>query len=326
MPSAARVGGLVAAWYISSAFAVLVLKALFQGKFAQEFSFPLTITTTSNIVSFTIASFARPGSDDSPATKRYGAVVGAMTALEIGLSNWALTMLTVTLATMLKGAAPLLVMGWGIVLRVYRPSLRTALIVTMVSLGLVLAVNGSSASQKSHAALVVGVTMQLTAGVLSGLRWVVTQLFVKGEGMDCCMRFIGGLDHELHAIDVVRLTAPYTGLAVLPGVLALEAGELVNWFATAPTFDAVKVVAAAFGIGSCVFILLWAEYELVRCTSSLTVSVGFVAKEVMVIAAGILLFGDAVTAKSVLGFVLVQLGIAAYATQKENMGYDELPS
>ena len=143
MPSAARVGVLICAWYISSAFAVLVLKALFQGKFAKAFSFPLLITTTSNIVSYTIATILRPTTSESHATKRYEGIVGVMTAIEIGLSNIALTMLTVTLSTMLKGSAPLLVMRWGMALTVHKPSLKTLLIFTLVSFGLILTVNGN---------------------------------------------------------------------------------------------------------------------------------------------------------------------------------------
>lgn len=330
--SKSRIAFLVFVWYVSSAFAVLMLKALFQGRFAPVFKFPFGVTASSNIVSACAATLVSskagiPPSASTP-THRYAALIGAMTAGEIGLSNAALAMLTVALATMLKGAAPLLVMGWGVLLRVYRPSLRTAAVVALVCAGLALAVDGQKTGQESPHALRLGVLFQSAAGVLSGLRWVITQLFVKGQQDESWLlhRVLGGMpERPVGAVEVVRLTAPYTALAVSPAVLYFEGLKLIEWFTTESISDSLKILAAATGIGSCVFALLWAEYELVSCTSSLTVSIGFVAKEVLVIAAGVVLFGDRITWRSAIGFLLVQVGIIAYTMRKESMTYDSLP-
>lgn len=327
---ALRIIGLVVAWYLTSSTAVLLLKAVFQGRFATPFAFPLTVTVTSNLVSAGWAALASPACSRtvSVATRNYAMVIGAMTAGEIGLSNAALNMLTVSLAMMLRGAAPLLVMAWGIALRVYRPSWSTAVVVALLCGGLMLAVDGQKDGQSSRQALRIGLAMECAAGVLSGLRWVVTQLFVKGSDRPppIFTDLLGGApERELDAMEVIRLTAPSTAVAMAPVMLLLEGRRLLQWIFSASWIDLFKVLGAALEIGCCVFALLWAQYELVRCTSSLTVSIAFVAKEVFVIAAGVVLFGDRLTWRGVAGFTLVQVGIAAYSMLKENTIHESLP-
>jgi len=309
---------LIVGWYISSALAVLMLKGLFQGRFsATAFNFPLTVTATSNMVSGTLAAIAHSllyspttstgGSTTwNKSTHKSALFIGIMTAGEIGLSNAALSLLTVSLSTILKGTAPMLVMFWGILFGIYKPSLRSLGVVLTVAVGLFLAVDGTSSNQTTKRALNVGVTLQILSGVLSGLRWVITQIFVKSDNIG------------KNAVNVVRLTCPYTALAIFPAIIYWEAGALSDWIASSPGIDTIFVSLTAVGIGSCVFVLLFAEYELVRCTSSFTVSLGFVAKEMVLIALGVLFFGDHLTLKVVVGFVLVQIGIGLYAFQKKN--------
>jgi len=320
--SAQKVIFLIVVWYITSALAVLLLKGLFQGRFsATTFKFPLTITATSNIVSGTLASLVyyflyapQSGNSNSNSgtwnnaytTHKSALFIGVMTSAEIGLKNAALSLLTVSLSTILKGTAPMLVMFWGVLFGIYKPSLKRLGVVLTVAVGLFLAVDGSNAdSTTARRALDTGVTLQLLSAVLSGLRWVITQIFVKNDTIG------------KNTVNVVRLTCPYTALAIFPAVIYWEAHDLTDWIASSPGIDTISVSLTAVGIGTCVFALLWAEYELVRCTSSFTVSLCFVAKETLVIALGVLFFGDQLTAKVVVGFVLVQIGIAMYALQKK---------
>ncbi len=109
---------LAGVWYTSSSIAVLLVKALFSGRIngVSPFRFPLTLTMTSNIISAILAMYvsSKRESTMDRYQRRYAIVIGATTAGEIGLSNWALSLLTVVLATMMKGMAPFLVMAWGV--------------------------------------------------------------------------------------------------------------------------------------------------------------------------------------------------------------------
>lgn len=316
---------------MTSSSAVLLLKALFNGSLGTSpFQFPLTITATSNIVSALLSYFiSPPPTTSSPSSRRYGMVIGAATAGEIGLSNWALGQLTVTLATMLKGAAPLLVLLWGIWLGVYVLDYRRVAVVVVVCAGLALAVFGQSDAQASRSALQFGVAAQLCSGALSGIRWVITQVFVKGDQehtsalLEALQR--GAQDQPKGPLAVVRYTAPCTAAVIAPFAIALEAVPLMNWFIRATALQSSVVLVTALAIGSCVCALLWSEYALVKSTSSLTVSVGFVAKEVFMIGAGIALFGDKLSLVSALGFCLAQAGIMAYSSQMKTESSTDIP-
>lgn len=63
-------------------------------------------------------------------------------------------------------------------------------------------------------------------------------------------------------------------------------------------------------LGANVFTPLWTERELVRCTSSLTVSIGFVTKDVRAIAAAVVI-GERLIWQGVAGSTLVQVVISA---------------
>lgn len=333
----AWIASLVIIWYASSSAAVLVLKALFAGRLgAPSFAFPLIITATSNIVSASLAVLVRPPRLDvganAQAQRRYAMLIGAATAGEIGLSNWALKLLTVTLATMLKGTAPLLVFLWGIALGVYAPDVRRLTAAIAVCVGLGLAVAGQRDTQESPGALRIGVVAQCLSGSLSGFRWVITQLFVKGDTgiqrrrpavLEAILR--GAPSVPLSAVDVISSTAPWTAAAVAPFAIMLEGAHFLQWYKQCGMTDFGIVVVSVTCIGCCVFALLWSEYALVKCTSSLTVSIGFVAKEVIMIGAGMFLFGDKLTVASGFGFCLAQAGILGYVVQKQSPQASELP-
>ncbi len=213
----------------------------------------------------------------------------------------------------------------------YKPSYRLCIVVATVCAGLTLAVYGQKNLQDSTRALSYGVVAQFLSGCLSGLRWVITQIFVKGsdgeEGEPHCLSFLFGrqMERPMSAIVAIRTTAPYTAASVAPFVLLLEGPDLVNWFMSSTAVQGLTVGSAILSVGFCVFTLLWSEYALVKSTSSLTVSIAFVVKEVVVIFGGIVLFGDKLTWMSVAGFCLVQVGVIGYALEKNPVGNSRLP-
>lgn len=280
------------------------------------------MTATNNVVAGIAATllFGPPTELNRDSNvNRLAIIIGATTAAEIGLSNIALNLLSVSYATVLKGMAPLFVIAWGTLLGIQR--LRLSLVSTMIAIavGLALAVAGeanaptASLSQFMRA----GFLAQLFSALLSGFRWILTQIFIKGETITSTQVSsflnIRPLSRGLSAVQTIRLTAPYTLLWVLPFVAVIEGHALMLWVRHARFMDIVNLVTILTIIGVCVYALLWAEYELVKVTSSLTVSVGFVMKEVIVIFAAAMIFDDQLSKLTCVGFVIVQCGILAYA-------------
>lgn len=318
-----RAGILLTVWYLSSSAVVILTKSLFSGlnQRLPPFPFGLTLTATNNIVAGLAATllFGRPADFHKDSNvNRLAVIIGATTAAEIGLSNIALNLLSVSYATVLKGMAPFFVMAWGVLLGLQR--LRVGLISTMlaIAVGLALAVAGeadahtAAVSQFMHA----GFIAQLVSALLSGFRWILTQIFIKAEPVGrtrmASTLNLRPLSYEISAVETIRLTAPYTLLWVLPFVIAIEGRALVLWARHASLTDLVNLITVLTVIGVCVCTLLWAEYELVKVTSSLTVSVAFVMKEIIVLFAGSMIFNDRLSRRTFIGFLIVQCGILGY--------------
>ncbi len=322
----AEIFSLFLLWYFSSASSVLLSKGLFSGRISNvsAFGFPLLITITSNIVCYFIACDYTAKTESNVqgyGNNRYALVIGILSAGEIGLKGLALKELTVTLSTMMKGAAPLFVLGWGVILRIYQPSCRLMSVVILVAAGLLMAVSGQRSQQTSSDSLFYGVVAAFVAGGISGLRWVVTQIFIKGESTLVPKWFtsiVGSeLQKEVSPVQAILHTAPYTAFAVLPFCIILEGESLQKWLHNARASELLIVLAVAVIIGCCVFCYLWVGFELLKRTSSLTVSIGTVTREAMTIVSSIIVFGDHLTMFGFIGFSLIQIGILIYSLEKK---------
>lgn len=321
--SSVRVILLITAWYLSSSVAIILTKSLFSGTSRRlaPFPFALTVTATNNVVASTVATVLLgppPESVRDSNVQRLALFIGATTAAEIGLSNIALNLLSVSYSTVLKGMAPFFVMAWGVLLGLQR--LQLSLLATMIAIGagLALAVIGEKDSKSLLQHIFeAGFVAQMVSGVLSGFRWILTQVFVKGETITnerlSSALNIRPIPRGLSTMETIRMTAPYTLLWVLPFVVVIEGRDLVKWIGNASLMDILNLITVLTIIGVCVYALLWAEYELVKVTSSLTVSVGFVLKEALVIFAGKIVFKDRLSVLTCTGFAIVQSGILGYA-------------
>ncbi|CAN8071174.1 unnamed protein product [Agarophyton chilense] len=280
---------------------------------------------TNNIVASLVSSlFAvrhQPLPNEHPSA-RIASIIGATTAAEIGLANIALNLLSVSFSTVLKATAPFFVLAWGIVLGVHKLRFGVAASLFAMAAGLILAVcaeHKNTAPALSHF-LRLGLLAQLVSALFSGFRWVLTQVFIKRDPL--LNQTIPNLfnyppaSKGWSAIETVRYVSPFTLLWILPFVLLVEGASLFNWIHTASFPENLKLLVVLSSIGSSVFVLLWSEYELVRITSSLTVSVTFVFKEMLLIFAAALIFSDRLSWLTCAGFAIVQAGVVCYVSQK----------
>lgn len=320
---------LVLVWFFFSSIAILLTKALFSGSFVSvpSFAFGLTVTATNNVVAWLVSRLGPNVPNDlysDSNIRRFAWIISATTAAEIGLSNIALSLLTVSYSTVLKGMAPLFVMIWGAVLGLHQ--LRPGLVLSMTAIvvGVILAVTGESGVSASANGFSikanVGFLAQLSSALLAGFRWTLTQVFVQGEQVsNNFLSFLGvnPLPRALSAIETIRITAPLTLFSLLPVITLVEGPSLAAWVMDSSFTQLILLLLFICIIGASVFGLLWAEYELVKVSSSLTVSVTFVVKELLVIFAGGVIFKERLTFLTFLGFIVVQIGIFGYAAVRQ---------
>lgn len=330
-------------WYLTSSLAVLLTKTLFTGNAAyavtfRAFPFSLLVTATNNVVSWALVSLPPCTATTTPQhvdgnTRRLAWMIGALTAAEIGLSNVALRLLPVALATVVKGAAPLFVMLWGVVFGLVHVRMQLVLCMAAITAGMVISVWGAREVQNGISTwgwrdgVLAGLLCQIVSGTVAGLRWVVTQIFIKGEKVELALLTrvnIRPLRRGLTALGTIALTAPTTLASVFPFVLTMEGPHLAAWTVGATLREMAAVAGALWVTGAAVCGILWAEYELVRVTSSLTVSVTFVMKEVALVLAGAWLLGERVSPVTWGGFAVVQAGVVGYALSRREAAVGKL--
>lgn len=248
-----------------------------------------------------------------------GVVIGIATAAEIGMSNLALQKLSVTFSTLLKGSAPLSILLWSAVLGVQALRM-TSLAASLVLLfGIALASSGQAYGVGTRQ----GVALQFGAAVVSGFRWTLTQIFLRGQddhvsnkiyrsiGMDespsalkSSSYELGGRQSSFHESNfeqggksnigkrvplnssssvTILATAPATMACIAPLSLFVEGSDMLSWFHSSTVENCCRALLLLVVIGILVFTLLWAEYELVSTIGAVAVGVLFVIKEVCLV-------------------------------------------
>lgn len=228
--------------------------------------------------------------------REYVLPIGITTALEIGFSNIALKLLTVSFGTILKGGAPIFTMFWGLLFRVESFSTAVFFSLLTIAVGIALASLG-----EGHAFSLTGFILQLLATALGGLRWAMTHVLLQGSTMDA-----------MPPLTATLYTSPMTALCVMPFAFALEGGEALKRITEFEPSEFRMVILTMSFVATLVFILLTSEYWLVNATSSLALSVAGVFKELITIGGGIYLFSEHISFLNTVGFIVCQIGIFAY--------------
>lgn len=279
----------------------------------RSFPFPLSITTFSNtIVTCWAIAFSRirrfhPQPLTSEQFRKYVLPIGATTALEIGFSNVALYLLTVSFGTILKGGSPVFTLIWGILLGVEMFSCSLTLSVLVIAGGIMLASFGEGTDF-----VPLGFALQLGATALGGFRWAMTQVLLRGSP-----------ENKMPPLTATLYTSPTTAACVLPFALALEARQVASYVSKLAFSELFRILIIMLLIATLVFVLLISEYWLVHDTSSLALSVAGIFKECMTIGGGLVLFNERLSLLNIIGFVICQAGIIAYICLRYDPDADE---
>ena len=311
---ALRIFAIVLGWYAVSISIIFTNKYLLS---TRDFRFPFFLTFCNNAIVSLIALVLTRAPRLRPAPLRPGAwprvvlPIGLCTALDIGFSNWSLRHVSVAFHTMIKATIPGFVFLFGLLLRLERLSVLRVTAVALVCGGIALASVGQSQLHgHGNDFSLFGLALGLVSGAFAGLRWALSQLLVQG----------GELSRRTSPLATILRISPVCAAAGLGLSVSFEGAGLVHSpFLHAPEL-AAELVAYISAVAALVFLLLLAEFALVGLTSSLTLSIFGILKELATIALSALLLGDALNASNLAGFAICIGGAALYNYSKRGGG------
>jgi solute carrier family 35 protein C2 len=195
---------------------------------------------------------------------------------------------------MVKSGAPVFVLLFAFLFRLEKLNLKLILVIFVICLGVGIMVANETKFN------MVGYLQIQTATVLSGLRWVLTQVLLENQR--------AGMNNPLATS---LFLAPVVAVSLFFAFLFTEGfGNLL----ASPKFDTVKdsvyLLFSLAGGGVLAFVMVNIEYALICSTSVVTLSVAGIMKEIVTISAAILVFGDKMTHNLLLGLVVSLIGIA----------------
>eukprot|EP00195_Chlamydomonas_chlamydogama_P011097 CAMPEP_0202891508 /NCGR_PEP_ID=MMETSP1392-20130828/1552_1 /ASSEMBLY_ACC=CAM_ASM_000868 /TAXON_ID=225041 /ORGANISM="Chlamydomonas chlamydogama, Strain SAG 11-48b" /LENGTH=439 /DNA_ID=CAMNT_0049575287 /DNA_START=181 /DNA_END=1500 /DNA_ORIENTATION=- len=224
---------------------------------------------------------------------------GLCTGMDIGLSNMSLVYITLSFYTMCKSTTPLYLLLFAFIWKVEKPTWQLGGIVTIISIGLALLVAGETQFDATGFALV------MVASCLSGLRFMLTQVFLHGNHHQAALG---------NTLEMVEGLTPVMSVTVLVVSLAVE--KLWVVLPASPYFHGLSHVCITLGLmflgALLAFLMVWAEYQVIQETSALTFMVAGTCKEVVAVLAAVLIFHDEFIAINAVGLVVVLAGVGLF--------------
>ncbi|KAM4570989.1 solute carrier family 35 member C2-like [Fundulus diaphanus] len=234
------------------------------------------------------------------------------TALDIGLSNWSFLFITISLYTMTKSSAVLFILFFSLVFKLEEPNPFLILVVLLIASGLFMFTFESTQFNME------GFIMVLLASFIGGIRWTLTQVLMQKAEL--------GLQNP---IDAMYHLQPLMFLCLFPLFLYNEAlslsvsEKLFRVTELSPLLYSLMTLslggALAFGLG-------FSEFLLVSRTSSLTLSISGIFKEVCTLLLAASLMGDRMSKLNWLGFAVCLCGISLHVGLKAFYSKNKAPS
>ncbi|KAM9059532.1 solute carrier family 35 member C2 isoform 3-T4 [Megaptera novaeangliae] len=234
------------------------------------------------------------------------------TALDVGLSNWSFLYITVSLGTswvtfpcrytMTKSSAVLFILIFSLIFKLEELRAALVLVVLLIAGGLFMFTYKSTQFNAEGFALVLG------ASFIGGIRWTLTQMLLQKAEL--------GLQNP---IDTMFHLQPLMFLGLFPLFAVFEGLHLSTSekiFRFQDTGLLLRVLGSLFLGGILAFGLGFSEFLLVSRTSSLTLSIAGIFKEVCTLLLAAHLLGDQISLLNWLGFALCLSGISLHIALK----------
>uniref|UniRef100_A0AC35U9L8 TPT domain-containing protein n=1 Tax=Rhabditophanes sp. KR3021 TaxID=114890 RepID=A0AC35U9L8_9BILA len=280
----------------------------FQKSFLTNFHYPLIVVTGHYITKYLVGYIGRWMVECRKKTKRvrlsfrdqlrYIAPIGICASFDIGLSNWALEYITISLYTMTKSSSILFILFFSIIFKIEKLRLPLAINSLLIAAGLFLF------TWKAEQLNVIGLFLVTLASLCSGVRWAVSQLVMQRDDSQITVR---------NPLDMIMHVQPWMLLAILPLAWFFEGAELMN---ESKAFDGYSVVLNIFLGGLLAFFMELSEYLLLVNTSGITLNIFGIVKELMTLLLAHYLNHDKLSFINMIGLVLCLTGMIFHAVNK----------
>lgn len=228
--------------------------------------------------------------------------VGIASGLDVGLSNWAISLITMSLYTMTKSTTIIFILGFALFLRLEKKSWSLSCIVVMISGGLFMF------TYKSTQFEIFGFVICLLASFSSGIRWTMTQLIMQKSKF--------GMKSP---IDMMYYMQLWMLLPIVPVMMWFEGPRLYNNFKITDwnnIHTIAMTITAIFGSAIIAFHMEIMEFLVVTYTSSLTLSITGIIKEICILILAVEWKGDQMSGLNFIGLLMCLCGIIIHTIQK----------
>ncbi|KAI8038962.1 solute carrier family 35 member C2 [Drosophila gunungcola] len=284
----------------------------YQTDITRQMPFPLAIVSYHLVVKFLLAALARNiyrmwmGRSrvqlDWRVSLRKMAPTGVASAIDIGFSNWGLALVPISLYTMTKSSTIVFILLFAIALGLEKKSWYLVSIVGLIGTGLVMF------TYKSTQFNALGFFFILFASLSSGLRWSFAQFIMQKSKL--------GLHNP---IDMIYYMQPWMIASLLPLVMGIEGPNLIEVLADLHNHTSTKITWAISRITAgalLAFLMEFTEFLVLCKTSSLTLSIAGIFKDICQLALAVTLKNDHLSVINYIGLVICLAGIVCHLLHK----------
>lgn len=234
--------------------------------------------------------------------------IGFCASLDIGLSNWSLEYVTISLYTMAKSSSILFIVGFSLLLKLEKWHPILGLEAIFIAFGLFLF------TWQSTQLDLYGLLLVELAAFCTGIRWTCSQFIMQSEDSVSS-------PHLSHPLDMIVHVQPWMFLAIFPIMIVIEGPEMDYYTLLSfnNEFRPGLVILLIFAGGLLAFLMEFSEYLLLVNTSGITLSILGVVKEGITLLLAHYLHGDQLSRINFLGLVICIFGVIIHTFSRRNV-------
>eukprot|EP00736_Rhodelphis_marinus_P009340 Rmarinus@m.25835 len=266
------------------------------------FHFPVAMLILLFFLEWCIAAAVRfhqksPSVLDSSMYWKYVVPIGICTAFEIAGSNLSLLSISVSFHTMIKSSNTAFVLIFSFIFGVRHLDCHLVGIILLISGGISLCSYGEVDFAWT------GFLYAIGSVCMAGIRWSLMQLLLQSTG-----------HRQLGPVSLLFYTLPICVVALPPLFFYLEFEDLLKYFEESEDLSSkvMQLTLLILLFGVLAYGMIYIELVIVKLTSSVTLSVIMVCKELLLIGASVAIFGDELSKENAIGFFIAVCGVVAY--------------
>ncbi|KAI5949280.1 hypothetical protein KGF54_005515 [Candida jiufengensis] len=244
---------------------------------------------------------------------------------DIGLSNFAISLISLSLYTMLKTSSLIFVLIFGLIFKLEKFNWRLIIIVLVMCGSVIMMVDKPEPLKEDDSVELIeeknskfGIILVIFASLLSGLRWSFTQILLKKN------------PYTSNPISTIFYISPIMSIVLFVLGLIIEGwGPFIEsniW----EKFGIFKSIILLIIPGILAFFMTLCEFKLLKIAQIITLSIAGIFKELLTIILSFLIFGDKLNFINILGLIITFSDILWYNyyryKQNEVEGYEKLSS